>query len=143
MSESYDTLFLFNEIYSIVLFVLIFCAQAFLVMRIKLKRLDLSVIVISVAYLVSFAARIPSDEHATKYIRIVTFIMIAAAMYYFVFEMRRIREKLLSQNLKESLSMMKRTTMLRWVINGLLIFSGLIDLVTMIIFDEMEDDKIQ
>jgi hypothetical protein len=64
-------------------------------------------------------------------------------MYYFVFEMRRIREKLLSQNLKESLSMMKRTTMLRWVINGLLIFLGLIDLVTMIIFDKMEDDKIQ
>ena len=87
-------------------------------MFIKVKmRLDLAMVIIALAYLVSFGLRAFLDGKLT-YLSAGSTLLIQGIMYYFVFEMMRLKDKLSSESLEESLMKSKRTRNLKFAVYG-------------------------
>lgn len=91
-------------------------AEIFVIVKVKM-RVDLSMVIISLASLLSFGMRAFLDGKM-NYLTAYATLLIQATMYYFVFEMRRVRDKLSSESLVESLAKAKRTRALKWIVFG-------------------------
>ena len=112
----------FCNVYSIVLFSFTLTLELIVLVMVRM-RLDASMIIISLAYLSSFGLRSLLDGKVS-YLSAAAVLITEGTMYYFVFEMRRLKDKLSSESLEESLVKAKRTRLLKLVVFGnFLIFS--------------------
>ena len=86
----------FCFIYSIVLFSFTLAAELFVFIKVKM-RLDLSMIFIALAYLLSFGLRAFIDGKLNS-LSACASLLIQGIMFYFVFEMMRLKDKLSSES---------------------------------------------
>ena len=99
-----------SAVLSIVHFSFTLIAEVALFVRAR-KRLDLSMIIVAVAYLFAFLIRLPIFELGMD-LNILTagsFQIIWLSMYFFVFEMRRLQDLLTSIDIEEQLNKARRT----------------------------------
>ena len=100
--------------YSILLFSITLVLELIVLVKVRM-RLDISMIIISLAYLFSFGLRSLLDGKVS-YLSGAAVLITEGTMYYFVFEMRRLKDKLSSEILEESLVKAKRTRLVKWIV---------------------------
>lgn len=112
-----DRLQLISAVLSIVHFSFTFIVEIALLVRAR-KRLDLSMIIVALAYLFAFLIRLPIFDLGMD-LNILTataFQIIWLSMYFFVFEMRRLQDLLTSIDLEEQMIKARRTYVIKWTV---------------------------
>ena len=105
-----------NDVLSVILFVLSLLLEIYVAIKVKMM-LDWSMIAIALAYMVSFLIRTPIfPESDLNLVHALASMVIWGIMYFFVFEMRRLQDTLLSQNLKERIARQRRTSIIALVV---------------------------
>ena len=85
-----------NDVLSVILFVLSLLLEIYVAIKVKMM-LDWSMIAIALAYMVSFLIRTPIfPESDLNLVHALASMVIWGIMYFFVFEMRRLQDTLLS-----------------------------------------------
>ena len=123
----------FCFIYSIVLFCVTFTLELFVVVKVRM-RMDLPMILIILAYLFSFGLGAFMNGNLA-YLSASTTFLIQLIMYFFVFEMMKVKDKLSSESFAESLAKYKRTRMQKWAIFGSFILLVIAPMMVYLGFD--------
>ena len=92
-------------------------------------QLDKSMIVLTSTFLLCFFVRLPFVDDLSKKeddnpIFVSAFLLIFLMLYFFVFEMRRLRDKIESDSMKENLAKRKRTNLIKYIIFGLFLIGN-------------------
>ena len=94
----------FNFVFSAFIVGVTALAQGVVLWRVGVKNLDVSMVIIQLAYLVSFILRLIFSGHALNLITSIAATLIWCMLFYFVFEMKKVENKLYSNSLAESIS---------------------------------------
>jgi len=108
-------------------------------------KLDLSMILLTSLFLVCFFVRLPFVENVSQRegdnpIFVSAFLLIFAMLYFFVFEMRRLRDKIDSDSMKENLAKRKRTNFIKYVIFGLFLIGNALIILGFVMFQRYSKD---
>lgn len=93
-----------NTALSIFLFLVTLIIQVFVAVKVRFN-LDLAMIVISLAFLLSFFFRTPVISKETDFNLVYAFasMVIWGSLYFFVFEMKRLKDTLTSESLEQAI----------------------------------------
>ena len=102
-------------------------------------KLDNSMIVLTATFLVCFFVRLPfiddlSAEADDNPIFVSAFLLIFAMLYFFVFEMQRLRDKITSDSVEENLAKCKQTNLIKSVIYGLFLIGNAAIILSFVIY---------
>jgi len=100
-----------NSVLVYIYFAIGISTEIYVFVRIK-ERLDRSMIAITVVYLASFLLRFPFLSNGGQGMNLSTFcaqMLMQALLYFFIFEMRRLRDKLSSDDLQSHIARRKKT----------------------------------
>lgn len=100
----------FDLAFNIAIFAVTLIAQVVVLFKVKISNLDHSMIVISLAYLLSFLLRIFFTGSSLNVITLTSATIIWSILFLFVFEMKRLENKLSSDSLEDNV---KRNNRLR------------------------------
>lgn len=102
-------------------------------------QLDNSMIILTSVFLICFFARLLFiDDIVSKKddnpIFVSAFLLIFAMLYFFVFEMRRLRDKITSDSVAENLQKCKRTNFIKSIIAGLFIVGNAAIILSYVVY---------
>lgn len=92
----------FNFLFLIVIVTLTAIAQGLVFLRVGIKNFDVSMLVIQLAYLFSFILRLIFSGATLNLSDSIAANLIWSILFYFVFEMKKVENKLSSNSLAES-----------------------------------------
>lgn len=107
-----------DNLLSILFFTFTLIDALFVFVRLKF-HLDLAAMVISFSYLFSMFFRLPifsSDDVNAAFWPALAQKLIWGSLYYFVFEMKKMEDKLKSETYEEHKRMMKKTKLVKWIV---------------------------
>ena len=91
----------FNLGFNIAIFGITLIAQVLVLLKVKMSSLDASMIVISLAYVVSFLLRIFFTGSSLNVITLTAATIIWSILFFFIFEMKKLKSKLSSDTLED------------------------------------------
>jgi hypothetical protein len=113
-----DALNTFNAYLSSILFTVAILLESLVFYKVG-KRLDKAMIFIMVAYIISMALRLPflsDDGAASNESTAIASAMIVGMIYYYIFEILRLRDKLVSPTFEGHLERTKKTKIMMIVV---------------------------